>query len=350
MLVCLGRETSASGGLRHDFACCYEGRFAGELRQAGATVHRLPSPRLSRPWEVLRARAALRRHLRQALPAVVVTHSSWVRLVFGRSLVPARGPTVAWVHTASTPPSLMDRWGQRPAPRLVILNSRHTLDRCGALFPGSPREILYSPVPPPPPIDPTSRRRLRDSLRAPPDHAVILIAARLEPWKGHEALLDGLARLPASCRWMSWIAAGPQNPAQTTYLPTLRERARQRGIADRVAFLGERKDVSELLDAADVYCQPNLEPEPFGVVFVEALYAGRPVLATAIGGAREIVTESCGRLVAPGDIPGLSSALAELIERPASRARLGAGGPARAAELCDPRRQTRALEDLLSAL
>ena len=53
--------------------------------------------------------------------------------------------------------------------------------------------------------------------------------------------------------------------------------------------------MTRLLAAADVFCQPNSGPEPFGIVFVEALYAGLPVIATAIGGAQEIVDAACMR-------------------------------------------------------
>ena len=65
-------------------------------------------------------------------------------------------------------------------------------------------------------------------------------------------------------------------------------------------WLGQRRDVPELLAAADIYCQPNVGAEPFGIVFVEALYTGLPVVTTALGGALEIIDASCGVLVPPG--------------------------------------------------
>ena len=56
----------------------------------------------------------------------------------------------------------------------------------------------------------------------------------------------------------------------------------------------QRDDVPRLLAAADIFCQPNLGPEPFGIGFVEALSAGLPVITTATGGALEIVDGDCG--------------------------------------------------------
>ena len=66
-------------------------------------------------------------------------------------------------------------------------------------------------------------------------------------------------------------------------------------------FLGQREDVPRLMAAADVFCQPNTGPEPFGIVLVEALYAGLPVVTSGFGGAAEIVDQTCGVLTAPGD-------------------------------------------------
>jgi len=131
--------------------------------------------------------------------------------------------------------------------------------------------------------------------------------------------------------------------------------AAQHGVANRVQqqaaheqFLGERRDASRLFRAADIHCQPNTAPEPFGLAFVEALYASLPVVTADMGGAREIVTPACGILVAPGDSDALTRALQHLVDDPAARATLGAGGPARARALCDPGPQLLALEAALA--
>jgi glycosyltransferase involved in cell wall biosynthesis len=88
--------------------------------------------------------------------------------------------------------------------------------------------------------------------------------------------------------------------------------------------------------SADVFCQMNDGPEPFGVVFAEALLAGIPVVAADLGGAPEIVSDACGRLIRAGDLDGLASALRALVCDSALRARLGAAGPGRAASTCAP--------------
>jgi glycosyltransferase involved in cell wall biosynthesis len=97
--------------------------------------------------------------------------------------------------------------------------------------------------------------------------------------------------------------------------------------------------VRTLLSAADLYCQANTAPEPFGIAYIEALAAGLPVIASQAGGAIEIVDRSCGLLVPPGDTGGLAAALERTIVDDALRARLAAAASLRARQLCDPQRQ-----------
>jgi glycosyltransferase involved in cell wall biosynthesis len=117
-----------------------------------------------------------------------------------------------------------------------------------------------------------------------------------------------------------------------------------------VLFLGERRDIPNLMKAADIFCQFNESPEPFGIVFAEALLAGLPVVAANVGGIPEIVSDNCGRLVPAGDIAGLSGALQQLIVDRALRSTLGAAGPAHAASRCDPSVALPKLERALAAL
>ena len=126
-------------------------------------------------------------------------------------------------------------------------------------------------------------------------------------------------------------------------------------MSDRVRFLGERHDVPALLQAADIYCQPNVNPEPFGISLVEAQGAGLPIVTSSFGGALEIVDEHCGLLVAPHDIDALAAALRRLLADASLRARLGQAARDRADALCDLTRQMqqasrRALERCLTKL
>jgi glycosyltransferase involved in cell wall biosynthesis len=134
-------------------------------------------------------------------------------------------------------------------------------------------------------------------------------------------------------------------------LDKLVQRAQAHGIADRVRFLGQRSDVGQLMRSADIFCQPNIGPESFGLVFIEAMHCGLPVVTTRIGGAIEIFeSDSSGVLCTPGDVDGLADALKSLIDSPELCKQIGQRGRARASQLCDVDRQMRQISDTLSLI
>ncbi len=352
LLGTLARDRHLAPGMAHEFGLCFRGRLWDELQAAGVPVHDLGPVRFSRPWTVWRARHRLGRLLRRERLDVVMTHAAWPHAVFARTARRAGARLVNWVHDVMTgPASRFERLAGHTPPDVAVANSRYTAASVGAVFPGVRVEVLYLPVDPPDvaTADPSVRRAVRAELRTAEADVVILQACRLERWKGHGVLVESLGRLRSEPGWSCWIAGGPQKGGEAEYLAELRTRAGKLGIADRVRFLGQRSDVPRLLAGADVVCQPNTGPEPFGIAFVEALYAGRPVVTTAVGGGAEVVTPDCGVLVPPGDPAAAADALLELIRDPARRAALGAAGPDRARSLCDPARQLAALAEILGA-
>jgi glycosyltransferase involved in cell wall biosynthesis len=350
LLATLARGRRLCPEMEPHFALCFEGRLSGELRSTGAPVHMLGRVRLSAPHMVLRARARLKALLRRESFGAVVCHAPWSLIVGGGVVRSAGVPLVFWMHDAACGRHWIERWARRTRPDLVICNSRFTETTASALFPGTPSEVLYCPVEQSGgrALAPTERVSLRASLGASDGDIVIVQASRMEEWKGHSLLLRALGRLKDVPGWTCWIAGGAQRPSEVGYVKTLEEEAARLGITARVHFLGQREDVPELLAAADIYCQPNAGPEPFGIALIEALAVGLPVVTTSIGAAPEIIDDSCGVLVPTGDATSLAEALRGLIDSPKTRAELGAGGAPRAERLCDVQRRTSELYALLS--
>lgn len=335
-LATLARH-QGDAGLEHEFALSFPGRLWMELDGLGARVHDLGRTRLSRPWTVRRARARLAAVIAPGFDAVVA-HGAWVQAIAGPAVRGAARPLISWIHGPPRAHCWLDRWAWRTRPDLVIANSEHTFAESRRFVSGLPTRTLYYPV------DPTPAR-----VAAYGEHVTLVHVARLEPGKGHELLLEaveGLRRLPG---WRLWLVGGAQRPAEARYELRLRARVAAAGLADRVLFLGEQRNVPDLLRQADVFCQPNVAPEAFGIACVEALYAGLPVVATDLGGPREIVTDACGRLVLPRPC-ALASALHELIADPILRHRLSAAAPGRARSLCDPPTALARLAGALAAL
>jgi glycosyltransferase involved in cell wall biosynthesis len=260
-------------------------------------------------------------------------------------------PLVLWAHGAYTGRHWLEWLARRVArPDLAICNSEYTRAAVARLLPATRAEVIYPPVAPPPSFDPGRRPAKREGHGAQAETVVITLVARLERWKGHAVLLDALAALRDRPGWTAWIIGGAQRRSEDIYRAELERRTIEARIADRVHFLGARDDVASLLWASDIYCQPNTAPEPFGIAFIEALYAGLPVITTDLGGAREIVTPACGVLVPPGDPAALRDALERMMADAGLRERLRAAGPARAAALCAPEAAVQRVADVLRGL
>jgi glycosyltransferase involved in cell wall biosynthesis len=334
LLVTLARERRLCQDLEPCFALCFEGRLARELRTTGVPVRMLGPARVRYPWTILAVRRRLAVLLETERPDVVVTHGAWSHAIAAPVVRSSAVVLARWVHAPPSGDHWLERWARRTPPDVAIANSRFTARALAGLFPGVRTEVVYSPVSPPPAHDRAEvRSRIRAELTTAADATVIVIASRLEPLKGHGVLLEALASVPGA---IAWIAGGPQRPAEKAYFAELEAMAAKFHLGARVRFLGECSFVPELLAAADIHCQPNVAPDSFGLAFVEALDAGLPVVTTAIGGALEIVDESCGILV-PAGAPGeLAAVLVKLVADPAERARVGARGRARARSLCDP--------------
>jgi glycosyltransferase involved in cell wall biosynthesis len=341
----LGEIARADARRRHAFALAFEGRLSGEIQAAGARVDIFGPARFSRPLSVWRARRRLHAQWDLGTFGTVVCHSPWSSALAAPVIPP--GAHVLWVHDALDGRHWTDRRVRRRPPAMVIANSRYTAASVRRWLRAVPLSVVYAPVAPVH-ADAAVRERLRREMDAARDTAVVLIAARFEPWKGHAELLRAVSSIDAP--WQVWIAGAPQRDREEALARELRALAGSLGIAGRVRFLGARTDVPRLLAAADIHCQPNTAPEPFGIAFVEALSAGVPVVTTRGGGASEIVTDACGVLVDPGDPPGLVAALRTLMTDPARRHAMGAAGRARARELCDPLSQIGALEATLERL
>jgi len=350
MLAGFARRRELAPRMEPRFALCFEGRLAGELREAGAPPEMLGEARLSRPWTVARARRRFAQALREGGPDVVVCHSAWSHGIFAAEARRAGLPLVFWQHDAVTGRTREERRARRVAPELAICTSRHAQGSLPRLFPHVRSEVVYPSVPPPPRFDRHDRAVVRWEMRSHWGDVTLVQVGRMEEWKGHRLLLEALGRLKDDPEWTLWVVGGAQRPREERYRTGLSRLALRLGIAHRVRFAGERADVPRLLSAADVFCQPNLGPEPFGIACVEAMHAELPVVATALGGPAEILDETCGILVPPDDPAALAEALRRVIHDPTLRADLGLAGAERARALCDPERQARRLHDILAGL
>jgi glycosyltransferase involved in cell wall biosynthesis len=233
-----------------------------------------------------------------------------------------RGLTKMSMRTASRFEGVHVRRADR-----VLTTSSHAADQIAAEY-GIAREAIRVV---PEPIDLVRwQSALGRAPHVPSPEPVILCVAHLYPRKQVASLLRAMALLKTPAR-LRVVGTGPE-------LPALRELSRSLGLDARVDLLGHvtfEQLVAEYRAAA-VFCLPSLQ-EGFGIVFLEAMAAGLPIVACQAAAVPEVVPDwECGLLVPPRDVPALAFALDRLAEDEEERRRLGAAGRRRVARYDAP--------------
>lgn len=159
-------------------------------------------------------------------------------------------------------------------------------------------------------------------------------AARMDVWKGLDDFIDAAAIAHRSRPDARFVIAGGPIEGLEPYERSLRERARAQGLEGVLFFAGWKYGPAEMpafYQSLDVFVLPSREAEPFGLVVLEAMASGLPVVATKHGGPLEIVKDGeTGLLVEPGRADAIARGVLSLVDDPARAAAMGAAGRQRA--------------------
>jgi glycosyltransferase involved in cell wall biosynthesis len=311
-----------------------EAEMSGLARERGVGVLTIPElGREIRPWDDLVAFFRLYRLFRRERPAVVHTHTAKAGTVGRLAAVAARVPVR--VHTfhghvfegyfgpaATRAVIFLERLLARISTRIVAISERQAADLSDRFRICERSRIRVVPLG----LELDRFRpdriaalgaELRDELGA-GDEPVISIVGRLVPIKNHSLFLDAAARLTergVRCRF-AIVGGGPEEEG-------LRTLATKLGIADRVHFLGWRTDLERIYAGSDLVVLTSRN-EGTPVCLIEALAAGRPVIATEVGGVADVLEGGrLGVLVEPGDAAAVAAAIVALLDDPERRATLG---------------------------
>jgi glycosyltransferase involved in cell wall biosynthesis len=164
---------------------------------------------------------------------------------------------------------------------------------------------------------PAAPSTLRAELRLAPDQRIALAVGNLYPVKGHEYLITALAgREPGLANVHAVIAGrGHAHDALVRHAEAL-------GVASRVHLLGYRGDIPNLLGGADVFVLPSLA-EGMPLALLEAMFAGRPVVATDVGEVAAVLEGRAGMVVPPANPVALGAAIARVLNDAAGARRMG---------------------------
>ncbi|HNT05071.1 MAG TPA: glycosyltransferase family 4 protein [Anaerolineae bacterium] len=178
--------------------------------------------------------------------------------------------------------------------------------------------------------------RGRELLGVDPQVPLVGIVGRLDSWKGQPVFLRAMARLGATMPEVRGVLVGDAPPELPAYRQELEQLAEQLGLARTVSFVPFQTELAAVMSALDVAVLASTSPEPFGRVLIEAMAAGKPVVASDSGASREIVDDGQqGILFPPGDDLALANALNRLLSDRSLAAEMGGRGQRRAAERFD---------------
>lgn len=297
------------------------GPIGEEIRKTGVEFHVLGvTPGLRHPFHLIDIERALVAIGPDIVHTFLLTASLYGRLAAMFARVPIIIGTEVNIYENKEPRHIRaERWLMAKTDAVVVSAGSvrdFYIDQIGAE--PSKIEVIYNAVDWSALQTTKSRDAMREELGLGPYAPVAGIVARLTEQKAHDVLFQALATTPGLER-LHLVVVGDGH---------LRERleklAVELGIADRLRFLGARRDLGDLMSAMDMFVMPSLwEGLPLSMVL--AMGAGLPVVATNVAGIPEVVSHDVnGLLVPPSDAVALGGALAQLVRNPDMRLRLGA--------------------------
>src|SRR4051794_3831846 len=174
---------------------------------------------------------------------------------------------------------------------LMLANSQASLAPLRQLRPDVEKQLLHLGTPAIT-VPPEAVQSARAELGATNDEVVIGVFGRLQRWKAQDVFLAAASIVGAARpRTRFVVVGGAMFGLEPEYFVGLRAAAAATGFSDRIVFTDYRQDVAPFMAACDIICHTSRVPEPFGMVVIEGMSLGKPVIATRGGGPSEIIAE-----------------------------------------------------------
>ncbi len=323
----------------------------------GVSVHPRPEPRrgLRRPFQRVRhVLAVLRRMLvgdasrcRDLVAAIrehridlVHQNTGPIRYAIAAALI-TRVPTVSH-HRSIYRPNLPARWLTRFVDASICISEfvRRTIEpwlRSRRVW------LVHNSV-----LVPDARSELRE----PRDDPVVVAVGRFVEWKGQHVVIDAVPAVLNEIPGARFRIVGASvSPQATAYERRIKERVRELGLEEHVTFTGFVSDVASIYRDCDLAIHAATAGEPFGLVLVEAMAYGVPLIASDGGACPEIVEPGVsGILVPPGDAEKLAAEIVRVLSDHELARRLAEGGFARVSERFDIAREAREVLEVYESL
>lgn len=333
-----------------------DGPFVKDLQDTGTRIHVM---RAGRVRDILKGRKAIARTVRIIRTEgidLVHTHNAKAHLYGGVAALVAGVPSLYHLH--GVPRFTATRDGivsllsvVVPATRMVACSTyvarefgRNWLSR---QQPVVVHNGLVLPV-----SSAGNSRAIREEFGIPEGAAIVVMATRLQRWKGVHVFLDAAALVAGHYPQVYFIiVGGTLFGLERDYPVQLKDQVERLSLGQVVRFVGFQSDVRPFYLAADIVVHSAIEPEPFGMVLLEASACGKPVIASDSGGPPEIIENGVtGLLVQPNNATRLAQAILGLLCDPELRNRMGRAGAVRVLQFFTAERMVQQIQSLYEAL
>lgn len=334
-----------------------DGPFVREVQEAGIETNLIDAGRVREVVRGGRAVAGMVRLIRDQGIDIVHTHNSKAHVYGGLAARIANIPTL--YHMQGVPKPSFSRDGL-VSLLSVVIPARQTI-ACSKYVAKAYKAtwhlrrnvlVVHSGVIPEVATRTAETLTVRQEFAIPDGSPMVVMASRLQRWKGVHVFLDSAARVaekyPEAC---FLIVGGTLFGLERGYADELRRQADRLGLGRAVVFTGYRTDVSRFFAAADVVVHGSIEPDPFPTVLLEAMVWGKPVVASNSGGPKEIVVHGVTGFLVQPERPDLQAqAIIELIDNPELRLQMGRAGHTRVRTEFQATRMSRHIEVLYEEL
>lgn len=320
------------------------------LKGAGVRCHIVPMGRVSRAtlslagafqlpgatWRSVRAIskavASEQMHLVHSNTLAVLSGAIWSRL---------KGVPHAWhVHEIIERPGFVRKvyaWLLRLFATRVICNSHATMAPLLQDQPslGNKTVVVWNGIQRQQSADPGKSEVFRKQIGVTDTDVLVALVGRINRWKGQDLLVESAELLERrGVANVRYVLVGSPPPGQEHFLKSLKIRIEGSMVRSKVTVMPFTSEIWTIWDACDIACIPSIEPEPFGMVALEAMTARKPVIAANHGGLAEIVVhDRTGLLFEPNSAEDLARAIESLVDNRSKRIAMGESGAHRAADL-----------------
>jgi glycosyltransferase involved in cell wall biosynthesis len=292
-----------------------EGSLVEQIRNLGVEVRVVPSGRLREPHKMIGSVFKIASIVKQEKVDVILSWM-WKAHLYGCPAAILAGVPSLWSQLEAPD----DYWLKRLVTYLptngIFINSESGKAILQQLRPDKPIQMVYPGVALDRfnPSQLPSLTNIRQKLNLPVNVPVIGIVGRLQKWKGMHVLIKAMPKILVDHPDAKCLIVGGKHDLEPNYEDYLREQVKHLKLNDQVIFVGQQQNIPEWMQSMDVVVHAS-DNEPFGIVVVEAMALGKPVIAANSGGPTEIMTDGVDGLLTPyGDETSLAKAVVEYLD------------------------------------